>query len=69
MSRLKLILGITALLMSVYFFIKRFDIIEEALNRSMNAVKIGELILPIILLLLGIFLILPTKKKTDHHET
>ena len=69
MSRFKLILGITSLLMSAYFFVQRFDIIEEAFNRGMNAVKIGELILPAILLLLGIVLIIPSKKKPGNHDT
>lgn len=65
MKTTKIITAIVALLMSVYFFIKRGDIIQELFRLGFNAVPIGQLLLPIILLIIGIVLLTIKQKDND----
>ena len=63
MKKYQLIIGIVSLLMSVYYFVKRHDIIQELFKLGLNAVSIGKLILPSILLIFGITLLAFKKEK------
>lgn len=63
MTTTRIITAIVALLMSIYFFIRRGDIIKELFKLGFNAVPYGQLLLPIILLVIGIVLLTIKKKE------
>lgn len=65
MNMTKKLIAITALIMSAYFWYMRFDIITRIFNRGSEAADIGELILPLLLLIFGIIL-LRYKPKTNN---
>lgn len=65
MKNTRVLLGIISLLMSIYFFISRFDIIREAFKLGLNSVHYGDLLLPIILFIIGIYLLTIKKKQND----
>jgi len=61
------ITGIIFLIMSLYIFYKRHDVIREILgDRPINQVGIEVLILPLILMILGLMLILKKTKKDEN---
>ncbi|MBU2938487.1 hypothetical protein KO494_02945 [Lacinutrix sp. C3R15] len=61
--------GIIFLIMSLYFFYKRNDVIREILRgRDINLVEIDALILPLILIILGFMLILKKSKKDENKD-
>ena len=63
MKQIRIILATLSLLMSIFFFFSRFDIIREMFNLGISAVPIGELLLPIVLLIIGIVLLTVKNKK------
>ncbi len=61
--------GIIFLIMSLYFFYKRYDVIREIIGgRDINLVEIEILILPLILMILGLTLILKKSKKNENKD-
>jgi hypothetical protein len=65
MKQAKFIIALVAILVSVYFFVKRLDIIEEWFNLGISAVPIGQLLLPLILLAMGIVLLMSKKQEKN----
>ena len=65
MKTTKIITAIVALLMSVYYFFKRRDIIEELFKLGFSAVPLGQLLTPVILLTIGIVLLTVKQKNND----
>jgi hypothetical protein len=65
MKTTRITIAIVSLLMAVYFLLKRSDIIRELFRLGFNAVPIGQLLLPIILLIIGIVLLSIKNKKND----
>jgi len=54
--------GILLLLLSIYFFFMRRDIFLEIINgRDLDQVNIGELLLPIFLLIISILILYKSK--------
>jgi hypothetical protein len=65
MKLTKNIIAIFSLLMAAYYFIKRADIVREAFKLGVNAVPLGQLLLPITLLMIGIILLRIQPKKNE----
>ncbi len=64
MKKYNKIVSSISLLMSLYFFYVRFDVINRFLKR--DVLDLGELLLPIILLIISIILFIsPTIKKNE----
>lgn len=60
------IVGVIFLLMSLYFFYKRYDVIRELLGgRDINQIEIEGLLLPSILMVIGLIF---SFKKTKNDE-
>lgn len=65
MKQTRTIIAIVAILMSLYFFQKRYDILAEIFKLGINAVPIGQMLVPIMLLTIGIVLLTFKKKKNE----
>ncbi len=57
MKETKLIIGIISLIMSVYFFYTREDVVTTIFSRGVKYAELGLLILPLLLFVIGLFLI------------
>ncbi len=57
MKGTKLIIGIISLIMSVYFFYTRDDVVTTIFSRGVKYADVGMLLLPLFLFIIGLFLI------------
>lgn len=54
--------------MSIYYFYKRFDVIETFLKRGAKSADFGELLLPSFLLITGLLSLFIKSKKNKKNE-
>jgi uncharacterized BrkB/YihY/UPF0761 family membrane protein len=69
MKTTKLITAIALLIMSVYFWIMRFDVVQRIFEKGAGSADIGTLLLPLLLLVTGIILLYPFLKKEKDEST
>ena len=71
MKYIFLLLGIISILFSIYFFSERADIFADIFDRGFSKTNKADLLLPILILLIGLFFFYTyfkqTKKQTNEN--